>query len=290
MRSKKEIVILGGTGFIGDALTSALNTRDNINLSIIYKNSFKNHKLPNVKYYQINASKQGKKLGKIINNSECLIILSQPDKQLIENITKFGFGIKKIIYASTLLLYPNSHQKQNENSSLEPFNDYEEDKLAEEKLLATYAKTHNTKLCIVRLTNIYGDVKNKGIIQKIFSALLNNKEIAINGSGNQLRDYLFIDDVIPPLVYLLLSNQEKPLEIFNICSAKGQTLNSVISIIEEITDKKLLRLKGKAVKEKKMIIGDNKKIIKFSGFKPQFNLKNGLKRTYQNNLKHGKTV
>lgn len=285
MKTKHRVVILGGTGFIGNSLSGILYTNDNIELSIIHKNPLIQNKFPGVKYYQTDVTKQDKKLGKVISNIDCLVILSQPQLDLINNIITFSSKIKKIIYASTLLLYPDSPHKQDEDSLLKPINNYEKSKLKEEQLLQSYAKTHNTKLCIVRLTNVYGNVKNRGIVQKIFTAILNNEQLTINGSGNQLRDYTFIEDVINPLQHLILSSQNKSVEIFNICSGEAHTLNEVISIIEEITGKKLKRVKGEAIKEKTMIIGDNTKIVRLSRIKPQFNLREGLTKTYYNNLK-----
>ncbi len=286
MEPKQSIIIIGGTGFIGNALTKALNTKDKIELSIIYKNFLSQNKFPKVKYHQLDAAKQGKKLGEIISNTECLVRLSQPSKKLIENITGFGSKIRKIIYASTLLLYPNAPQKQDENSLLKPINDYEKSKFNEEQILSAYAKTHNTKLCIVRPTNVYGDVKSRGIVQKIFSAILNGQEFIINGDGNQKRDFIFVEDIVNWLVNLILLKHEKSVNIFNLCSGEGYTINELITKTENIVGKKLAFKKGLAIKEKQTLIGDNRKIIEFTNRKLTFNIEEGLMKTYENNLKH----
>src|SRR5258708_3903263 len=264
MRLKKKIVIIGARGFVGEYLTNGLKKRGNVSLTLIDKNE---------------------ESGQLEDNIDCLVLLYQPDLALTKNITKHELGIKKIVFASTLLLYPDSDIKQKEEYALDPLTDYEKNKLAEENLLSNYAQKSQTKLCIIRFANIYGDVKNRGIIQKILNAILTAEKFTINGSGNQKRDYLFIEDAIRILESLIFVQQKKSVEVFNVCNGKSYSTHQLITAIETLTKKKLLIVQGPGVKEKVNIVGNNQKVTKFTKQKPIFNLKKGLLKTYQNYLR-----
>ena len=289
MKGKCKVVLVGGTGFIGEYLSASLSKK-NISLSVISKNPplqnrISNNKSSTVKYFQIDAANDGQKFGEVIKNADCLVLLNQPEKKVLENLIEFGSGVKKIVYASTILLYEDSNIPLSETSPLNPTTDYDQTKFEEENILSEYAKKQNIILSIARLSNVYGDIKNRGIVQKIFSSILNNKKFIINGDGNQKRDYIFVEDVVLYLEDLILLSENKPIDIFNICTGDGTTINELISNIEKVTKKKLLYQKGPSIKEKKVLIGDNQKIIELTGKKPFYNLEDGLKKAYQNNLK-----
>ena len=290
---KKKVVIIGGTGFIGSNLTAKLKEKDNFSLSVIYKKNPPQSKITNVKYYDVDQLIDNEQLNKVVNNTDCLILLHQPDISLLQQLIITQKGIKKIIYASTLLLYKqvcclhnkDSNQKQDENSSIYPLSDYEIKKAEEEKLLSDYAQKNGIDLYITRLANVYGDIKNRGIIQILLNAISKGEKITINGDGTQIRDYIFIEDVVAVLEFLTFAKPKKIINIFNICSGEGHDINEIISTLEKITKKKLSQRHGPPLLEKNSIIGENKKIIEFSRIHPQFSLYDGLVKTYENYLK-----
>lgn len=283
MKDIYKVVLVGGTGFIGNYLSENFAKKE-VNLSVISKNPPLKNKLSNINYYQVDDINNGKGLGKILNNTDCVVLLHQPEKKVIENLIKFSSGIKKIVYTSSILLYEDSPTPLKEDSKLNPINEYDKKKFEEENMLSEFAKKQDIILTIARLSNVYGNIKNRGIVQRIFNALLNNEEFIINGDGNQIRDYIFVEDVASYLEDLTLLSADKSIDTFNICSSTGYSINELISLIEGVTGKKLSCQNGPAIKEKSSLVGDNGKIIKFTRKKPAFTLEEGLKKTYQNNL------
>jgi len=283
MRDSFKVILVGGTGFIGDYLSANL-AKKGINLLVISKNPPKQNQLSNINYSQVDTINDGKQFGETVNNADCVVLLHQPEKKVIENLIEFSSGIKKILYASSILLYDDSQAPLKETSKLNPLSDYDQKKFEEENILSEYAKRQNVILTIARLSNVYGNIKNRGIVQKIFNALLNDKRFIINGDGNQIRDYIFIEDVASYLEDLVILSS-KPIDTFNICSGKGYSINELISFIEKVSGKKINSQNGPAIEEKNILIGDNKKIIEFSHKKPRFDLEEGLRKTYQNNLR-----
>ena len=71
--------------------------------------------------------------------------------------------------------------------------------------MLSFSKDYKLDVCILQLSNVYGPThttfkKDRGTINKIIRNAKKSKEIKIFGSGNYLRDYIFIDDVINALL------------------------------------------------------------------------------------------
>ena len=60
----------------------------------------------------------------------------------------------------------------------------------------------------------------------------NPTEVILNGSGNQFRDYLHVDDIVKGLK--IINSKGKPGEIYNLCSGKKTELKSLANDIKEI--------------------------------------------------------
>lgn len=276
-----KVAVVGGTGFIGDYLVRKLHEESKVLLSVFFRETQPNLRLSNVEYFQI-----GKAPDSVFRNIDCLVILTQPNLDSLKLLLKKISGVKKIIYASTLLLYPDSQIPVSEESEILSLSDYEKGKADEEKILMDYAKNSDTKLVIARIANVYGDIKNKGVIQKIVNAAETGSDFSVNNEGSQVRDYVFVEDVADYLGSLIKYETQSFFEIFNICTGKGVSINQLLTYLEEITGKKIIRKSGTDVMEKGSIIGDNSKAVEALGFKPKFDIKSGLLKTYQNYLKN----
>jgi len=285
-KKNKNILLIGGTGFIGSYLTKKLADQGCGQISIIHKNAFKEKdKIKDVNYYQIDASKPTKEYCGIINKVTHIVLLSQPNIALIKNLAKLinDSNIpKRIIYISTLLLYNDSPQPQAENADLAPKSDYEVEKLQEEQCLSGFINSKDELLTIVRLANVYGDIKNKGIINHILSSIFLNKPVIINGDGQSVRDYLYIEDAVNMLQYIINYKQKEKIEIFNVCSSKGYSVNFLIKKIESIIKEPINIKFGPELKEKESVIGNNSKFVSQLGISTKYSLEQGLIKTYNN--------
>lgn len=280
----QTISIIGGTGFIGDYLVNNLSKTD-FHLRTLYRFTPPSKKVSGVEYLKLDGSKDFKGLKKILSSTDYLVILSRPNKELIKNIISTDLKFKKIIYASTILIYPDEKIAQNENARLIAANQYEQDKLSEERLLTDFAKKSGNKLTIARLTNVYGDIKNRALIHWILSAVADDENFKLNNKGESVRDFIFVEDVAKYLELLVKLPQQNNVEIFNVCTGKGFDIKQVIKKIESISGKKLTIEDGLMTNEKKCVIGNNSKIVMATGYKPKYDLKSGLKNAYQNYLK-----
>ena len=158
-------MLIGGAGFIGDYLADRISRRKKCRIIIpCLEDLFTKRKPANICYIKLDLAEFGEKWTKLVNSAEIIAILTQPDRKIIDNLTsaiKPKGRLKKIVYLSSLLVYGNSPGRQSEKAPLRPVTAYERGKIEEENKLSELAKKNNIKLCVARLANVYGGVKNR---------------------------------------------------------------------------------------------------------------------------------
>jgi len=183
MIKKPEILIIGGTGFIGSYVTRVLCDNSN-SVAVIHRHPINSHQaMRGVTYHRTFAPNQ-----KWSKNIQTIVIVVQPDPLVFESIIKFMGALpklKKVVYLSTTQLYPDSPRKQGETVAVMPLSEYERNKYYEELALCQFLGKRRIYFCIARLSNVYGDVQNKGIINLLVRQILYQTELTINGDGSQ---------------------------------------------------------------------------------------------------------
>lgn len=123
------------------------------------------------------------------------------------------------------------------------------DKLASESYVIAYSRLFGLKASAARFFNVYGPRQNpdspySGVLSILTSCVervSNGDEKAIfniYGDGTQVRDFVYVDDIVSGLI-LLAESDESTSEVFNIASGENHTLLEVIAIYEEIIHQKL---------------------------------------------------
>ena len=102
-----------------------------------------------------------------------------------------------------------------ESSPLLPLTPYGATKAAGEMLMSSYRRAYDLSCVALRLTNVYGPgiwVKD-GLVARCFKAARNGTGININGDGHQIRDYVYLDDVVAAFVAGLTTGSLPPTVI-----------------------------------------------------------------------------
>ena len=109
-------------------------------------------------------------------------------------------------------------------------------KLSVESYFSIYHKIHNTDFVVARLANPYGawqwPDRGQGIVPTIINKILHSEVIEIWGTGEQIRDYIHIEDAINGL--LILAQFGRSGEVYNVGTGTGLSLNSVVSKISKV--------------------------------------------------------
>jgi len=281
-----KILFFGGTGFVGEYLSKKLVDNGH-ELIVIHKSELKPaDMIAGASYKKINLDNNADAIKKAALNAEVAIFALPPDASRLKNIISAILplqNLKKIIYLSTLLVYPDALRPSDETVHPKPKTEYEKAKLQEEEILTCETAENKVKLCIARLGNVYGDIRNKGIINYIFLTLFKDNPFVINGNGVQIRDYIFIAEAARFLNILVDYRQTEKIIIFNICTGKGTSILQLIELAQIVARKKISFSFGQPVLEKKSVIGDNQKILGLNpALKIAYYIEAGMKETYFN--------
>lgn len=105
-----------------------------------------------------------------------------------------------------------------------------------------------------------------------------HETIEIWGDGNNVRDYIFIDDVCKMLYALIDYHGE--IEVFNLSSNTGTSQNDVINILRQITpDVAVKYLPARTVDAKKIVL-DNGRISSICKI-PLVSPEEGIRRYFE---------
>lgn len=142
--------------------------------------------------------------------------------------------IKKIIFtsASSLIGEPTT-DKVKEDHPAKPKTAYGITKLTSEHYLRLYNELYNIDYVIFRFFNIYGPYQKNGLIPSLYSRIINGQPLTVFGKGDQIRDYVFINDIIPFFDKAVSSNSTIN-DIFNMGTGQGTSITQIIDYLSEI--------------------------------------------------------
>ena len=146
----------------------------------------------------------------------------------------------KIIFLSTVEVYKPKNKKEiiSEKTKTNPINLYARSKLKQEKMLIEFCEKNNVNLLILRLPGFYGRFdKDKSIISKLIDCAITNKKFKQKSTGNELRDYIYISDVIKIIQLFELKNIKN--DIINVVTGRSLSINIIIKKIENLFYKKI---------------------------------------------------
>ncbi len=177
----------------------------------------------------------------------------------------------------------------NENHPLNPLSIYAINKTAGEGYYKAYHLQHNLDTAVVRISNPYGpkaQIKHPGycIVNWFIRQSLERKDLTIFGNGTQLRDYIFIDDLIEALMVVGIHPNAKG-QIFNIGSGKGAAFGDMAKKIVEITGSGKVKNMPWPKEYENVETGnhysDISKIGDHLGWRPKIGLEEGIKKTVE---------
>ncbi|MCD6500931.1 GDP-mannose 4,6-dehydratase [bacterium] len=303
-----KILVTGGCGFIGSHLVDKLIGKGHQVVVVDNLSTGKKENLnPKAKFYRIDI--QDPKISQIFKKEKPETIFhfaAQIDVRksvenpigsarvdilgslnLLENSKKQG--VKKIIFASSggaiygetdIIPTPENHPEK-------PQSPYGVEKLAIEKYLNFYKKIHGLDYVTLRFANIYGPRQNSkgegGVVAIFTDKLLHNQTPTIYGSGNQTRDFLFVEDTVDAalksLAYGGLSSVNS-LPIYNVGTGIETSVNELYKLLTEETGKDIKPKYAPAKKgEQLRSCLDSSKIKKSLNWQPKYSLVEGLRET-----------
>lgn len=152
---------------------------------------------------------------------------------LIEACKSYG-KINRFIYISTDEVYGESNfndcDKKTENSLLCPTNPYSATKAGSEFIVMSYYYSYKFPVIVTRCNNVYGERQYpEKLIPKFICLLKENKKCTIHGQGDSKRSFIYIDDVVSAVSFIL--HKGKTGEIYNISSDDEFTVLDIAKML-----------------------------------------------------------
>jgi len=127
-----------------------------------------------------------------------------------------------------------------ESAPTNPISSYGVQKLAIEKYLKLFNYNYGLEYLIVRLSNPFGPRQNisgrQGVVTTFTYRVLHDLPITLYGDGSVVRDYIDVRDAVSMVINA--AGHASAAGIYNIGSGIGYSLKQIISIVEERTGKK----------------------------------------------------
>jgi UDP-glucose 4-epimerase len=304
-------LLVGGTGFIGTNLAFRL-AADSLNLVYVVSRHAASithfDSCPNI--VKIDADYTDEKttsLDAILSDCDTVIHLASssipgrsnrdipnqfPDFIASANLFEqcAAHGIEKVIFISSGgAIYGLDSNRSRESTPSFPISTYGLQKLAIEKLLYLYSYTKGINYRIIRLSNPYGPYQHPrsglGVVSTFVYDALTNCNLPIIGTGNVIRDFIYIDDAIDGIIKVI--NYEGEHKIFNLGSGTATTIHELAELVlHTLHSSSRIEYQPGRQTDVPVSVLDISLLRQETGFAPRITLDYGIEKTAAFQKKH----
>mgnify|MGYP001612072564 CR=1 FL=1 len=305
MMRNATVLITGGAGFIGANLVRKLLSVGGFEVSVIEKEGTNLWRLSDILYritFRYADLKDDKSVRQIIQEIQPSIVFhlasygvdgsvqkDELEMRLVnrEGTSKLVLALKEqhvpeiFVFTSTSFVYGPKDGKLTEKDKVVPLNEYAATKYKAEKELQRIAKESGISVINARLFTAYGYYENnKPLIPYIILNALQDKPIELSSPDN-VRDFIFIEDVLDLFMKMIETKQNYQGEVFNVGSGKQHRIADIVDAIEKAMNKKLPVSYGRRsspYQEPKVFVADNTKAKETFGWEPKYDLESGIEK------------
>ena len=144
-------------------------------------------------------------------------------------------GVERFVHVSTDEVYGSiAEGSWDEDHALEPNSPYSASKAGSDLLVRSYVKTHGLNASITRCSNNYGPYHfPEKVIPLFVTNLIDDKHVPLYGEGNNIRDWLHVDDHCRGIALVL--DGGRPGEVYNIGGGTELTNKELTRLLLEAT-------------------------------------------------------
>ena len=287
-----RILIIGSSGFIGSSLKNFLEKKK---VQVICYDLKENP--PNDVLDYLNLKSKMKKLDGIVhlaavsrvklayeNPKSCVEINMGGTVNVLEAARELQekrhswiiFGSSREVFGEARILPAKEESPKN------PINIYGVAKLACEEFCKIYSKEYGLKIRVLGFSNVYTGKNDQldRVIPKFILRAAKNKDLVIDGTGEETFDFTYISDAIQGIWGCIreIEKSEQLYNDFNLLTGKGASLKELAgTIIREMKSKSKIKYASARTYDVKKFYGDPKKAKNFLHFSPNIKLYKGIR-------------
>ena len=285
--NNEKILITGGSGFIGSNFTNYLIINSNCKIINLDKMTYASNKKflikksKNYKHKKVDICNYNK-IKKIIfdfkpNKIIHLAAESHVDRSikkrnafiktnyigtynLLENSLNYWKNLKGLKKNKFRFLFVSTDEVYGDNKTKKPFSEdykfapssaYSATKAGADLLAYSYFKTFKFPVLISRSSNNFGPFQNnEKFIPTIINSILNGRPVNIYGKGDQIRNWIYVDENIKALVMII--KKGKIGEAYNVACKNSYKNIKILEMINNYINKKI-NLNAKITSKKNLI-------------------------------------
>lgn len=206
--------------------------------------------------------------------------IDNPDPTFINNVcATHNIALRckehgvRLVYASSSSVYGDAVEKYKvETLPANPLNPYAISKYVGELYCQNFHKIYGLKATGLRFFNVFGprqklDYDYGAVIPRLIGNAISGYTFEVYGDGEQTRDFTYVKDVCEAILGLIYASPSKiDGQVFNVCSSKSLTINYLISLLEGMLDRKIVKKYTTPRQgDIKYSLGSNDKLLKALG-------------------------
>ena len=192
----------------------------------------------------------------------------------------------RLIYASTNKVYgslESSKLPENgyaENTPLDFHSPYGCSKGAADQYIHDFSRIYGLDTVVLRQSCIYGEHQNgtedQGWVAHFVKQFLKDEQVTIYGDGNQIRDILYISDLVD-LYEKIADCREKLGDVYNVGGGVRNAI-SLLGLVDKYEARDLISFSEKRPGDQQVFISDNTKAETKFDWSPSINIDSGLQK------------
>ena len=197
--------------------------------------------------------------------------------------------VKSFTYAASSSTYGDHPALPKVEANIgNPLSPYAVTKYVNELYASVFARTYGFKTIGLRYFNVFGKRQDPNgayaaVIPKWTAAMIAGDDVFINGDGETSRDFCFIDNTVQANILAATASDDAKDQVYNVAVGDRTTLNELFNEIKSaLNENGIVYLKDPVYREFRA--GDVRhsqasieKIEKYLQFKPDFNIRQGIK-------------
>jgi UDP-glucose 4-epimerase len=184
-----------------------------------------------------------------------------------------------VFVASTAAVYPRAGSPFREETPVGPIDMYGHSKVMAEDLARLFQREAGVRTVVGRLFNVFGpDDANPHLIPDLVAQVRGGRDTLELGNLDPVRDYVHLDDVVAGIL-AAEGGSAAELAVYNVGSGRGHSVRQVVAVVEEAVGRRLGVVQTadrlRAV-ERQELVGDVSKLAAEAGWRPRVDFARGM--------------